>query len=132
MVGAMVQVFHGRIGPSFLENAHRDNSLTVALSPGDGLLLEMVAYENYNHLPTTKEPIMIKTVAQKAEVDAYRKTLLSYIAKREVADKAFTRWLCHFDDNKEDYYACLAGTTDDNVQAALLNQDEQIVPPEDL
>ena len=45
MVGGMVQCFHGQLGSSFVENAHRDNSLMVALSPGDGLLLERVAYD---------------------------------------------------------------------------------------
>ena len=47
---------------------------------------------------------MIRTVVQQKEVDEYRKTLVSYIAHREITDKAFTRWLCWFDDNKEDYY----------------------------
>lgn len=53
MVGCMVQVFHGKLGASFVENTHRDNSLQVALSPGDGLLCERVAYDQYNRLPTT-------------------------------------------------------------------------------
>ena len=110
MVGSMIQVFHGQLGAGFVENTHRDNSINVALSPGDGLLLERVAYDNYNHLPTTQHPIMIRTVAQKTEVDEYRKTLLCYIAHREITDKAFTRWLCYFDDNKEDYYVSLNGS----------------------
>ena len=50
---------------------------------------------------------MIRTVVQQKEVDEYRKVLLSYIAKREISDKAFTRWLCFFDDNKEEYYVSL-------------------------
>ena len=107
MVGSMVQVFHGRLGASFIENAHKDNTLHVALSPGDGLLLERVAYDKYNHLPSTQQPVMIRTVVQQKEVDEYRKVLLSYIAKREINDKAFTRWLCFFDDNKEEYYVSL-------------------------
>ena len=27
MVGCMVQVYHGKLGPAFVENAHRDNTL---------------------------------------------------------------------------------------------------------
>lgn len=53
MVGSMIQVFHGRLGPSFIDNTHKENTLQVALSPGDGLLLERVAYDQYNRLPST-------------------------------------------------------------------------------
>ena len=74
---------------------------------------------------------MIRTVGQKAEVDEYRKELVSYIAQRELKDKAFTRWLCYFDDNKEDFYVHLPGSGQkaegatgdkvDYVQAEILN-----------
>ena len=127
MVGCMIQVFHGRLGSSFIENSHRDNKLQVALSPGDGLLLERVAYDNYNHLPSTQQPVMIRTVAQKKEVQQYRDELLSYIAKKEIVDKAFTRWLCFFDDNKEDFYATLKpGAGDEQVKAEIQNQEEAV------
>lgn len=70
---------------------------------------------------------MIKTVAQKAEVDAYRKELVSYIAQREIKDRAFTRWLCYFDDNKENHYVTLKpGAGTEQVQAEILNQEEAI------
>lgn len=45
MVGAMVQVYHGKLGLEFIERTHLWNALHVALSPGDGLLLERVAYD---------------------------------------------------------------------------------------
>lgn len=121
MVGSMIQVFHGGLGPSFIENSHKENSLAVALSPGDGLLLELVAYDNYNRLPSTENPIMIKTRAQKEEVDTYRKGLVSYIAEREIKDRAFTCWLCWFDDHKEEYYASLSGNSNDHVEEAIIN-----------
>ena len=129
MVGCMVQVFHGKLGPSFVDNTHRDNSLQVALSPGDGLLCERVAYDKYNHLPSTQQPVMIRTVAQQTEVDDYRKVLVSYIAQREIQDKAFTRWLCYFDDNKEDYYVTLKlqkTSAESQVEAEILNQEEAV------
>ena len=69
---------------------------------------------------------MIRTVAQQAEVDDYRKTLLSYIAHREIEDKAFTRWLCYFDDNKEDYYVSMGGSGEEQVAAEILNQEEAV------
>ena len=103
----MIQVFHGELGPNFVKNAHKDNALSVALSPGDGLLLERVAYDKYNSLSSTLQTVMIRTVVQKAEVEKYRCELVSYIARRELGDKAFTRWLCWFDDNKENYYVHL-------------------------
>ena len=43
-------------------------------------------------------------VHQKAEVEDFRKEIVSYIAQREIKEKAFTCWLCYLDDNKEDYY----------------------------
>ena len=69
---------------------------------------------------------MIRTVAQQREVDDYRKTLLSYIAEREIRDKAFTRWLCYFDDNKEDYFVTLSGSGEEQVAAEILNQEEAV------
>ena len=59
MVGSMIQVFHGELGPGYIENTHKENRLQVALSPGDGLLLERVAYDQYNSMPTTHSPIMM-------------------------------------------------------------------------
>ena len=48
--------------------------------------------------------------------------MLSYIAQREIEDKAFTRWLCYFDDNKEDYYVTLKeGGGEGTVAAEILN-----------
>ena len=58
---------------------------------------------------------MIRTRKQQDEVDDYRNVLLSYIAEREIKDKAFTRWLCYFDDNKEDFYVQLGSSGIDNV-----------------
>ena len=49
----MIQVFHGNLGANFVQNTHKDNVMEVALSPGDGLLLERVAYDKYNTLPKT-------------------------------------------------------------------------------
>ena len=78
----------------------------------------MVAYDNYNRLSTTKEPIMLKLVTQRKEVEEYRKEIVSYIARREIKDRAFTCWLSWFDDNKEDYYITLnkkkGGETEEN------------------
>ena len=50
---------------------------------------------------------MLKLVSQEEEVFEYRKYIVSYIAKREIQQKAFTCWLCYFDDNREDYYVPL-------------------------
>ena len=62
MVGCMIQVFHGQLDSQFVVNAHKDNTLKIVLSPGDGLLLEKVAYDNYNRQSTTKEPIHLRLV----------------------------------------------------------------------
>lgn len=64
MVGCMIQVMHGELGNDFVANTHRDNVMQTILAPGDGLFLERVAYNKYNSLSTTKEPVMLKLVAQ--------------------------------------------------------------------
>ena len=92
---------------SYLENTHKDNVLSVALSPGDGLLLERVAYDKYNTISTTVHPVMVRLVKQKEEIDHFRKEIVSYICQREVVAKAFTRWLCYFDDHREEFYVSL-------------------------
>jgi len=63
MVGCMIQIFHGNLGETFIENTRKDNVLRIALAPGDGLLCEKVAYDKYNELSTTKDPIMVKLKA---------------------------------------------------------------------
>lgn len=104
MVGCMIQVFHGMLNEQFVENTHKDNVLQVALAPGDGLLCEKVAYDKYNELCTTKDPIMVKLKVQKLEIDQFRDEILEYIVEREIKSKAFMSWLCWLDDNRTDFY----------------------------
>ena len=66
------------------------------------------------------------------EVDAYRKELVSYIAQREIKDRAFTSWLCWFDDQKETYYVSLSGNSNENIESAILDQNEPVGETEDL
>ena len=61
---------------TFVENTHKDNVMMVAIAPGDGLLCEKVAYDKYNGLPTTHEPVMVKLVKQQKEIDNFRDELL--------------------------------------------------------
>ena len=72
-----------------MANTHKDNAMTVSLAPGEGLLLEEVSYEKYNRMPATCTPIMIKLVCQKREIEAFRKEIVSFIARRELTDKIF-------------------------------------------
>lgn len=104
MVGCMIQQFHGMMCDTFVENTHKDNVMMVAIAPGDGLLCEKVAYDKYNALPTTHEPVMVKLVKQQKEIDNFRDELLQFIAEREITKKAFMCWLTWFDDNRTDYY----------------------------
>jgi tRNA U38,U39,U40 pseudouridine synthase TruA len=39
----------------FLANTFTNNGVLVALAPGDGLMLESVNYDRYNHFNTTKK-----------------------------------------------------------------------------
>lgn len=97
-------MFHGQLGDQFIGNTHKDNVLQVCLAPGDGLLCEKVAYDKYNELSTTKEPVMIRLKAQKMEVDKFRDELLAYICEREIKCQNFMKWLSWLDDNRNDFY----------------------------
>lgn len=107
MIGCIIQVSHGQLGPQFVANTHKDNVMNVALAPGQGLLLEEVSYDKYNRLPATQQPVMLKLVSQKKEIEEFRKGIVGFIARREVEERVFTKWLCWFDDNKEDHYVSL-------------------------
>jgi hypothetical protein len=105
MIGCIVQAFRGSMEDSFISNTFKDNFLNVCLAPGDGLLLEQVCYDKYNTLNDNKKSeIMLKYVAQSQEVRLFREDIVRQIAKRELTDRAFTRWLSQFDDFCEDYY----------------------------
>lgn len=105
MIGVMIQVFRGDLDDKFIPNSQRDNVVNVALAPGDGLLLERVCYDKYNaNKRDLKNDIFIKYVAAHQEVKEFKEQLVRHIAQREIADKAFTKWLSQFDDYSEDYY----------------------------
>lgn len=106
MVGSIIQVVHGKLDAElFMTNSFTNNGVLVALAPGDGLMLEKVAYDKYNqHNTDKKSDIMIQRVTQDEELQEYRKLLVCHIAKRELQTKAYTLWLSWFDDNCLDYY----------------------------
>ena len=106
MVGSIVQVFHGNLdGEDFMKNTFTNNGVLVALAPGDGLLLEKAAYDRYNQKdPNKKNDVMIQKVTQTEEIEAYRKAIVSHVAKRELQSKAYLSWLAWFDDNCNEYY----------------------------
>jgi tRNA U38,U39,U40 pseudouridine synthase TruA len=55
MIGAIIQLFHGKLNIDFLRNTFTNNGVLVALAPGDGLMLEKVSYEKYNEFNTNKK-----------------------------------------------------------------------------
>jgi tRNA U38,U39,U40 pseudouridine synthase TruA len=48
MVGVIIQICRGEMDDKFQDNTMKDNTVNVALAPGDGLLLEKVCYDKYN------------------------------------------------------------------------------------
>ena len=98
-------MFRGGLDFDFLANTFTDNYVNVCLAPGDGLLLEQVCYDRYNSANDQKKSeIMLKYVAQSKEVKLFREDIVRHIAKRELNDKAFSRWLSQFDDFCEEFY----------------------------
>ena len=105
MIGSIIQIFRGGLDNDFLANTFTDNYVNVCLAPGDGLILEQVCYDKYNSVNDSKKSeIMLRYVAQSQEVRLFREDIVRHIAKRELVDLAFSRWLCQIDDNCEDYY----------------------------
>jgi tRNA U38,U39,U40 pseudouridine synthase TruA len=70
MVGSIIQVVHGNLDSElFMTNSFTNNGVLVALAPGDGLMLEKVAYDRYNeHNTDKKSDIMIQRVTQDEEL----------------------------------------------------------------
>lgn len=64
MIGSMIQSFHGNLDKQhFLANTFNENGVNVALAPGDGLMLERVAYDRYNETNNHKKSdVMIQLV----------------------------------------------------------------------
>ena len=64
MVGSIIQVFHGSLDRKhFMDNTFTENGVNVTLAPGDGLMLEKVAYDRYNEFNTAKKnDIMVQRV----------------------------------------------------------------------
>ena len=62
MVGCIVQVIHGQLDADHhMKNSFTNNGVLIALSPGDGLMLEKVGYDRYNEYNTQKKSdIMIQ------------------------------------------------------------------------
>ena len=77
---------HGNLdADQFMSNSFKENGVLVALAPGDGLMLEKVAYDKYNeHNTEKKSEIMIQRVTQTNELVEYRKLLVCHIAQREL------------------------------------------------
>jgi tRNA U38,U39,U40 pseudouridine synthase TruA len=56
-------VCRGELDEKFIPNSLKNNTVNVALAPGDGLMLEKVCYDKYNALTANKKSdIMIKLV----------------------------------------------------------------------
>lgn len=71
----MIQSFHGNMDKQhFLANTFTENGVNVALAPGDGLMLERVAFDRYNEFnKAKKQDVMIQLVQQTEEIEQYRK-----------------------------------------------------------
>jgi len=61
MIGIIIQVFRGGHDDEFMERTFKDNTFSVALAPGDGLLLEKVCYEMYNKKIVNKKTDIMLT-----------------------------------------------------------------------
>mmetsp|Transcript_15811 Transcript_15811/g.11472 ORF Transcript_15811/g.11472 Transcript_15811/m.11472 type:complete len:151 (+) Transcript_15811:830-1282(+) len=61
MIGVIIQINRGRMDESFIANTQRDNTVNVALAPGDGLLLEKVCYDKYNEVNSKKKSDIMLT-----------------------------------------------------------------------
>jgi hypothetical protein len=91
-------------------------------------LLEEVNYDKYNRLPQTHQPVMLKLVKQRNEVGAFRDQIVTFIARQEIENKVFTKWMCWFDDNKEDHYVTLSVASTRQQEVCLPGSDDENQP----
>ena len=79
MMGAIFIIMHYGLPEKFIENSLKDNCINVPTAPGEGLMLNRVAFDRYNeHQRELKE--LIKPWEDKAgEMEEFRKGIVKFI-----------------------------------------------------
>lgn len=80
MMGAVFMVMHYSLPEIFIENSLKDNEVNVPTAPGEGLMLNRVAYDRYNR---DKKRLIKEDIqpwdSKLDEIEQYRVELVKYI-----------------------------------------------------
>lgn len=79
MMGAVFMVMHYGLPESFIENSLKDNEVNVPTAPGEGLMLNRVAYDRYNRERRGLKEKIKPWDSKLDEIEQYRIDLVNYI-----------------------------------------------------
>ena len=109
MVGAIVQAFRFDFDHTYIDNSLKHNSMKIPIAPGEGLMLNRVAYDHYNsikdHRKSNKGEVSVPDCPKlKRELEDFRLDLVRFVGSQEREKQVFARWLAMLDYNKDDYF----------------------------
>ncbi|CAI2369506.1 unnamed protein product [Moneuplotes crassus] len=93
MMGAVFMVMHYGISEKFIENSLKDNQINVPTAPGEGLMLNRVAFDRYNKYQRELKAPILPFEHKKEEMEEFRVGLVKFICSTEKNTNCFTKWL---------------------------------------
>lgn len=103
MMGACFMVMHYGLPEGFIKNSLKDNDVNVPTAPGEGLMLNRVAYDRYNEKQRDLKYPIKPWDSKLDEVESYRVDLVKYICSTEKNTTAFTQWLGWMHEAKSNF-----------------------------
>ena len=103
MMGSVFMVMHYGLPEAFIDNSLKDNDTNIPTAPGEGLMLNRVAFDRYNyHKKELKDPIE-PWDHKLEEIEKFRVELVNFIWATEKNTHAFTQWLAWMHESKSNF-----------------------------
>ncbi len=79
MMGAAFMIMHYGLPEKFIENSLKDNCMNVPTAPGEGLMLNRVAFDRYNKYQKELKVPVLPFEHKKEDMEEFRKGLVKFI-----------------------------------------------------
>ncbi len=79
MMGADFMIMHYGLPEKFIENSLKDNCMNVPTAPGEGLMLNRVAFDRYNKYQKELKVPVLPFEHKKEDMEEFRKGLVKFI-----------------------------------------------------
>jgi tRNA pseudouridine38-40 synthase len=103
MMGAVFMIMHYGLPESFIDNSFKDNEVNVPTAPGEGLMLNRVAYDRYNRERHGLKEMIRPWDSKLEEIEEYRVELVNYICSTEKQTYAFSKWLAWMHESRGNF-----------------------------